>query len=445
MGDPALLASTSPEPGPGRLQPVPGPAAKSRMKALQDHLNKWLMAYVAGAMGIGVLLGHPHAETAWIGAHKGDVSTLNTVAVFMIIYPMMVNLRFGGLLKAGRNLRALVLALAFNFVWAPLLGYGLTHLFIRDDPALALGFLLVMVVPCSSMALGYTGLSKGNLELATVVVSISFLLALAAVPAWMSLFAANYSFPLPMGSLLRTILEVLLAPMLLGPLTRAGLTRWLGPSRYQRLQPLFPAVSLIAMQAIIFLIFFSKAEMIVSKWSTVLMLLAPNALFIAITIIVLSWLNRRLGLSYEDNMAVVFTSTGKNNGTAIAIASMAFSPMVAIPAATMPIFQIILMVVYLKMAGPVRHYFARSPSARVAPAPLSVQVLGPDCSRCRLVQLVEEVAAEEGLQVEVETVTDASALESRGLEQTPGLVIGGTLRSAGRIPSKAEIAAWARA
>jgi hypothetical protein len=50
-------------------------------------------------------------------------------------------------------------------------------------------------------------------------------------------------------------------------------------------------------------------------------------------------------------MAVVFASTGKNNGTAIAIAAMAFSPMVAIPAATMPIFQVLLLVGYLKLAA----------------------------------------------------------------------------------------------
>jgi ACR3 family arsenite efflux pump ArsB len=336
------------------------------MKALQAHLNKWLLGYVVVVMGLGVLLGHPHAEATWVKAHQGGISTLTTVAVFMIIYPMMVNLRFGGLLEAGKNLKGVLLALVFNFVWAPLLGYGLVHIFITNNPPLAIGFLLVMVVPCSSMALGYTGLAKGNLELATVVVSVSFLLALAAVPAWMALFASGYSFPLPISSLLTTILEVLLAPMVAGPLTRVALVRWLGAERYSRLQPLFPAVSLIAMQAIIFLIFFSKATMIVEKWSTVLLLLAPNALFIAATIAVLTLLDKKWGLSYRDNMAVVFTSTGKNNGTAIAIASMAFSPMVAIPAATMPIFQIMLMVVYLKLARPLRAYFAKPPTGVAA-------------------------------------------------------------------------------
>ena len=70
------------------------------------------------------------------------------------------------------------------------------------------------------------------------------------------------------------------------------------------------------MQGIIFLIFFSKSTMIVSQWSTVVLLLVPNAVFIAATIVVVTWLDKRLGLGSQDNMAVVFTSTGKNTGTA---------------------------------------------------------------------------------------------------------------------------------
>jgi hypothetical protein len=267
----------------------------------------------------------------------------------------------------------------------------------------------------------------------------------------MSLFAAGYSFPLPMGSLLTTILEVLLAPMLLGPWTRVALVRGFGEGRCGRLQPLFPAVSLMAMQAIIFLIFFSKADMIVGKWATVLLLLAPNAVFIAVTILVLTWLDKRLGLGYGDNMAVVFTSTGKNNGTAVAIASMAFSPMVAIPAATMPIFQILLMVAYLKLAGQVRRYFAKaapegsgagerlpSASARVA----RVELVGAGCADCsRLEALVREVASEAGLGLELEYLTDARAVTAYGAER-PGLVVDGVLEASGRVPAKAEVAAW---
>jgi len=75
-------------------------------------------------------------------------------------------------------------------------------------------------------------------------------------------------------------------------------------------------------------------------------------------------------------MAVVFTSTGKNNGTAIAVAATAFSPMMAIPAATLPIFQILLLVSYLKMADKVKCFFSeKSPAIQKVPQGERIPIL----------------------------------------------------------------------
>lgn len=321
---------------------------------IQQHLSRWLIAYAVGSMAIGLALGRP--LVGWTQTHAATVKNLTTVAVFLIIYPMMVNIRLDALAKAGRNLRGLALAVGYNFLWAPLLGYALARLFLHDS-MLALGFLLVMVVPCSSMSIAYTGLAEGDIELATVVVAVSFVLAIAAVPLWMSLFAANYSVPIPLHDMLVSILTVLIAPMVLGYLTRRLVIRSLGEGRLREVQPVLSSASMLAMFAIVFLIFFAKADLIVSKWGTVLLLLVPNGLFIALTLLAATWLDRRIRLPYREHMAVVFASTGKNNGTAIAIATMAFSPMVAIPAATMPIFQVMLLVLYLRAAPWLRKYF----------------------------------------------------------------------------------------
>ncbi len=271
---------------------------------MQEHLNKRLLLYVVAAMGIGLLLGWPNA--GWTKGHGATVSAIMMVVVFLIVFPMMINLKVEALLKAGRNLKGLLLAVGSNFVWAPLVGWGLARAFLLGEPLLALGFLLVMVVPCSSMSIAYTGLSEGNLELATVAVALSFVLAIVAVPLWMTLFAAQYHVVVPMGDILTTILTVLVAPLILGYLTRLLSVRLLGEQRFQKLQPLFPALSLLAMYGIVFLIFFAKATMIIEKWLVVLLLLVPNSLFIGITLVVGTWINRRLKLSYRDNMAVIF-------------------------------------------------------------------------------------------------------------------------------------------
>lgn len=326
-----------------------------RLRSLKNHLSKYLLLYVIACMGIGVGAGYPAA--GYVTAHKGVFTSLTTVAVFFIIYPMMVNLKLDSLRLAAKNWRGILLALAYNFLLAPLFGYLLARGFLHDQQ-LAMGFLLVMVVPCSSMSIGYTGLAEGNVELATVVMAVSFIFSIFAVPAWMSLFAAQYHMPSPTWILIKSMLTVLIAPMIAGYLTRIGLIKRLGERRFMQLLPLFPSLSLIAMYGIVFLIFFMKAPLIVHKWELVAWLTIPNALFMGVTLLLITWIDRLIHLSYEDHMAIVFASTGKNNGTAIALATMAFSPLVAIPAATLPIFQILLMVTYLKAAPRLRRYFS---------------------------------------------------------------------------------------
>ncbi|MCR4428490.1 MAG: hypothetical protein NUV68_03995 [Caldiserica bacterium] len=90
------------------------------MKKLQENLNKWLLLYILAMMALGVGWGYPSA--AWTKANQSLLSNLTTVAVFFIIYPMMVNLKFESLIKAGKNLKALSMTVLYNSIWAPLLG-----------------------------------------------------------------------------------------------------------------------------------------------------------------------------------------------------------------------------------------------------------------------------------------------------------------------------------
>jgi len=86
----------------------------------------------------------------------------------------------------------------------------------------------------------------------------------------------------------------------------------------------------------------------------------PTTAFMVIILGLMTWLNRRLGLSYAEHMAVAFVSSGKNNATAIAIAVSvtAFSPLVAVTAATLPLFQVVFLIGYLRLADWLRRYFS---------------------------------------------------------------------------------------
>lgn len=74
---------------------------------------------------------------------------------------------------------------------------------------------------------------------------------------------------------------------------------------------------------------------------------------------------------------------------------------------------------------------------------MEIKVLGSGCANCkRLEVLVHEVVAETGAEASVAKVTDFKEIASYGILATPGLVVNGEVKSAGRIPSKTEIAGW---
>lgn len=103
----------------------------TRLRSLQEHLNRWMLAYVSLAILVGLLSGNGLARFA--KSQAGLLGGLTTAAVLVIIYPMMVNVRFEALLRAGRNLRGIGIALLFNFVWAPLVGWVLATIFLSDS------------------------------------------------------------------------------------------------------------------------------------------------------------------------------------------------------------------------------------------------------------------------------------------------------------------------
>jgi arsenite transporter len=61
--------------------------------------------------------------------------------------------------------RVAITSLVINFAWTPLFAWLLGWLFLSDQPALWVGFLMLMVTPCTDWYLVFTGISKGNLPL----------------------------------------------------------------------------------------------------------------------------------------------------------------------------------------------------------------------------------------------------------------------------------------
>lgn len=72
-----------------------------------------------------------------------------------------------------------------------------------------------------------------------------------------------------------------------------------------------------------------------------------------------------------------------------------------------------------------------------------IEVLGPGCVNCQRVEAnAREAVAMAGVAAEIRHVTDPREIVAHGILSTPGLIIDGTIRSYGRIPSAGDIAMW---
>jgi small redox-active disulfide protein 2 len=69
-----------------------------------------------------------------------------------------------------------------------------------------------------------------------------------------------------------------------------------------------------------------------------------------------------------------------------------------------------------------------------------IQVLGPGCVKCKtLYELASKAVEETGVEALVEKVEDIQQIMSFNIIMTPGLVIDGYVKVAGRLPSMEEV------
>jgi len=74
---------------------------------------------------------------------------------------------------------------------------------------------------------------------------------------------------------------------------------------------------------------------------------------------------------------------------------------------------------------------------------MDIKILGSGCLKCqRLEQLTREVAADLGLDVQIEHVRDMAKIMEFAVLSMPALVVDGEVKAAGRMPSKEDIGHW---
>jgi small redox-active disulfide protein 2 len=74
---------------------------------------------------------------------------------------------------------------------------------------------------------------------------------------------------------------------------------------------------------------------------------------------------------------------------------------------------------------------------------MQIKVLGTGCANCKTtLKLIEDVAAEMGVAVQLDKVEDIQSIMSYGVMSTPGVVVDSKVVHAGGIPERKKVESW---
>ncbi len=324
-----------------------------KIERIVKNLSKYMLLYTLLIIILGILVSYTYSPKFF--------SKYLMIIVFLMIYPMMVNISFEGLKKVKTSYKTIAIALSFNFVAAPFLYWFLCTVF-HVPPDIKIALLLLAVAPASSMGLGYVGLSKGNMVSASMIVALAFILSLIVYPITIHLLNMGSSI-IPFGEVIKSLVLVLVLPMILGLITREGLIEKKNID-FKEIKPYFSLTTLTFLYILIFVIFAIKGKLIIEHWGKVI-LVAPIAMcFYTIMISIALIFNKYLArLRYEDNQAIVFTTVSKNVALTIGLLVTTFGKSghaMAMYPAIVSIFQIIFLMTYLHFSEHIKRWWIKS-------------------------------------------------------------------------------------
>lgn len=203
------------------------------MGIFERFMSLWVaLSILAGAV-LGWLFPGAFASIAQI--EFAHVNLVIAVFIWLMIYPMMVQIDFSSLRQVTDQPKGLALTLVVNWLIKPFTMLGMGWLFFRVifapwvDPATATeyiaGMVLLGVAPCTAMVFVWSQLTRGNANYTLVQVSVNDVIMIIAFAPLAAFLLGVTDIEVPWETLLLSVVLYVVLPLLAGVLTRHWLNR----------------------------------------------------------------------------------------------------------------------------------------------------------------------------------------------------------------------------
>ena len=307
----------------------------------ERYLTLWVVLCIAIGIGLGSIVGDGIEVVArWEYAH---VNIPVAILVWMMVFPMMVQIDFGSLKNVNKNLKGLGLTVIVNWLIKPFTMAFFAWIFFAKiyaawiSPELAdeyiAGAILLGAAPCTAMVFVWSYLSNGDAHYTLVQVSVNDLILLVAFVPIVQLLLGITDFQIPYDVLVTSVIAFVVIPLVAGFLVNKWLIsarglEWFNAQFLPRLKPL----SIITLLSTLILLFAFQGDQILSAPFFILLIAIPLTLQ-TYFIFFLSWFSGKflklpyqicapaamIGASnfFELAVAVAIALFGLNSGAAL--------------------------------------------------------------------------------------------------------------------------------
>lgn len=309
-----------------------------------ENINKFQSFVILGMVLIGIMIG----QISFIQVYSEYIIM---PALMIMLFLVFIQIPIKDIAKSFKNKKFTLSAIFINFIWTPILIAILGKIFLGNNPELLIGFIMLMVTPCTDWYLIFTGIAKGNVALGTSILPLNLILQLLLLPAYVFLIGGT-SVELDAMNLLQGVLFSLAIPLIASLLYRNFTIKNKGLNYLEDkivpkscdYQGYFLNIAIVAM-------FASQGKVLLRNPQVLLLLLLPVLLFFIINLIVGQIIGRKLELSKEDNVALNFTTLARNSPIALAIAVSTFpnKPLISLTLIIGPLIELPVLFIVSKI------------------------------------------------------------------------------------------------